>query len=1054
MSDSTFFTNEPNNSLRDRFACLIQNTADFDVLVGYFYSSGFYAIYKSLETTENIRILIGISTNSQTYEMIKKSQTYGEIRQQYSEVVQKEMEESDNKSYIEEGIEKFLEWLKSGKLKIRVYPENKIHAKIYIMTFNKNDRDTGRVITGSSNFTQNGLINNLEFNVELKDKSDYEFALTKFNELWEKSIDVSEEYVATITHKTWMRKDITPYELYLKFLYEYFKDEINGDASLEINGRPDNFKALKYQDHAVINARRIINEYNGVFLSDVVGLGKTYMGTMLCQELLGKTLVIAPPHLLDIENQGSWENAFINFGFRKRDYKCQSIGMLDEIIKNNEHKKFDTVLIDEAHRFRTEETEMYTKLAQICRGKKVILVSATPYNNSTKDLLSQIKLFQSTRKSNIPNLTDLDGFFNSLNNKLKGLDRHTDKHEYLKISKENAKIIRERVLKYLMVRRTRKEIEQYYGEDLKTQGMKFPEVVNPTPVFYEFNSEESQIFSSTVTMITEKFKYSRYTPFLYLKNKTADQQGQKNMMKFMRMLLIKRLESSFYAFQKTLDRFIFSYEHFINELQNNQTVYVSKKYTQKIFDYLEQDDFESIEKIIESGKADKYDGADFDDNFIEDLQYDLQTLKQIRDLWKTVTRDPKILAFKNKLAKDPVIKDSKLIIFTESQETARYLYENLQDIFPNQIIKFSGENSSKEREEVMNNFDDNAKNKKDTYKVLITTDILSEGTNLHRSNVIINYDIPWNPIRIMQRVGRINRVDTKFDKIYTYTFFPTDQSNDEIKLRECAEAKIQSFISLLGADAKLLTEDEEPEGHSLFSKMNSFEAIEGETEIESDLGYLQLIRKIRDEQPDLFEKIKKLPKKARSARKSLSEKFGLLTYFRKEKLQKFFWVENDEKKLSQEIDFLQTAKLLEANVSELAQSLDNQYYELLEKNSMKIEEVMEGEEYDFLSEKNNNSILHQLLLSKPIRDFSGFSPEDRDYLNKVKMQLNDDNIPKKVKQNLFNKIKNSPKILENPLKLIEILKETISDDFLSDINNNSKIDNASKKEIILSEYFY
>ncbi len=513
-NDLTFITNEDGKSLKDRFATLIRDTRFFDVLVGYFYTSGFYAIYPSLEKTEKIRILIGISTNRQTYDLIQRIQSHKEIGENFGEAVKEEMESSENNFRVEEGVQKFLDWLKSGKLEIRAYSEEKIHSKLYIMTFNEGDRDIGRVITGSSNLTQNGLVDNLEFNVELKNPSDHIFAINKFEELWAKGVDVSEQYIETIQKDTWLREDITPYELYLKFLYEYFKEEINEDEALEHSFRPDNFKELKYQDHAVINARKIVEEYGGVFLSDVVGLGKTFMGTMLCQELKGRTLVLAPPHLVDEHNQGSWENAFRNFGFRARDYKCRSIGILDQIIERDEHKDFDIVLIDEAHRFRTEETETYTKLAQICRGKKVILVTATPYNNSPRDLLAQIKLFQRIRQSTIPNLPDLEGFFKNLEKKLQGLDRQKDKAEYFAITRENAQLIRERVLKYLMVRRTRKEIVQYYGEDLKKQGMKFPEVANPTPIFYEFSEEENDVFFRTIKMITGSFKYARYTPML------------------------------------------------------------------------------------------------------------------------------------------------------------------------------------------------------------------------------------------------------------------------------------------------------------------------------------------------------------------------------------------------------------------------------------------------------------------------------------------------------------------------------------------------------------
>lgn len=234
-SDLTFITNEENKNLQERFRVLIQDTQFFDVLVGYFYTSGFHAIYKSLDNTEKIRILIGISTNKRATELIQKAKiddrpipqySHSEVKEQFEQSVAEEVENSEDNSPVEEGILKFIEWLKNGKLEIRAYPTENIHAKLYIMTFVAGDRDIGRVITGSSNFTQSGLIDNFEFNVELKNRADYEFALQKFNELWKDAVDVRERYIDTIQIKTWLNHTITPYELYLKFLYEYFKDEL------------------------------------------------------------------------------------------------------------------------------------------------------------------------------------------------------------------------------------------------------------------------------------------------------------------------------------------------------------------------------------------------------------------------------------------------------------------------------------------------------------------------------------------------------------------------------------------------------------------------------------------------------------------------------------------------------------------------------------------------------------------------------------------------------------------------------------------------------------
>ncbi|MEA2006318.1 MAG: helicase-related protein, partial [Acidobacteriota bacterium] len=877
-SDLTFITNEPGHSLKERFEVLIKDSRLFDCLVGYFYTSGFYTIYKSLEKTEKVRILIGIGTTQETYDLLKTASnhtqqslqfSHAETKEKIVDMVEKEMEDSEDNQKVEEGVYKFIEWIKSKKLEIRAYPSKNIHAKLYIMTFTEEDRDVGRVITGSSNFTQAGLTENLEFNIELKNRVDYEFAKQKFEELWKDAVDVSEKYIQTIQTKTWLNQNITPYELYLKLLYEYFKDELSLTDEVFIKYLPQDFKKYEYQEQAVLNAKKILEEYGGVFISDVVGLGKTYIATMLAGQIDGRTLVIAPPALLNKNNPGSWPNVFSDFHIHA---DFESVGKLDNALKRAEQREYKNIIIDEAHRFRTETTIGYEILAQICRGKRVILVTATPYNNSPKDILNQIKLFQKSRKSTIPNLSDLERFFNTLDKKLKKIDKQKNYDDYIKTVKENAKEIRKKVLKYLMVRRTRSEIENYFPKDIKEQNLKFPEVENPEPFYYQLNEEEDKIFSETIRLITQRFKYARYTPLLYYKGKITqpEELSQRNMGKFMKILLVKRLESSFYAFRNSIGRFIHSYEMFLKEFDNGN-VYVSKKYINKIFELLENDDDAAVQRLIDEVKAERYDSKDFSDEFKIDLQNDLDILKKIKVLWEDVRRDPKLEKLQRELSENKILKNKKLIIFTESKETADYLTENivtqassLRMNTGNKAICYNGSSNEATRDKVIENFDARAKNPTDDYKILVSTEVLSEGVNLHGSNIVINYDIPWNPTRMMQRVGRVNRVDTKFDKIYTFNFFPTKQSNDEIKLKEVAESKINAFLTLLGGDAAILTEGEPVSSHELFNRLISRETISGEEEIaESELKYLNIIKDIRDKKPHLFEKIKRLHKKAR-----------------------------------------------------------------------------------------------------------------------------------------------------------------------------------------------
>src|SRR4030043_93781 len=345
-----------------------------------------------------------------------------------------------------------------------------------------------------------------------------------------------------------------------------------------------------------------------------------------------------------------------------------------------------------------------------------------------------------------------------LQEKLKNLDRFEEYDEFIKVTKENAKEIRENILKYLMVRRTRNEIVRYFEDDLKKQDLKFPDVADPKQVLYEFDTKLDKIFTETIKLATSTaFKYARYTSLLYLKEGIThpEKLAQINMGKFMKILLVKRLESSFFAFKNTLGRFIKSYETFIREYDKGR-VFVSKKHINKVFELLENDDEEAIQRLIDEDKAEEYKSEDFDESFRKDLENDLKILKQVNEMWTKIDYDPKIDKFLNLLENDNILTENKLIVFTESKETADYLEDNIRKKIGDIVLGFSGSSGAAIKEKVIENFDAKARYPKDDYRILITTEVLSEGVNLHRSNVVINYDIPWNPTRLMQRVGRLN----------------------------------------------------------------------------------------------------------------------------------------------------------------------------------------------------------------------------------------------------------------------------------------------------------
>ncbi|MBQ7418176.1 MAG: helicase, partial [Acidaminococcaceae bacterium] len=497
VNDLKFFTNEPERDLYSRFSTILKNnTQFFDVLVGYFRTSGFFKLYPAMEAIEKIRILVGLNVDKYTVDIIDQAEqlTIKEAKEKFSNSVENEFEQSETTSDIEKGVLQFIEWLKSGKLEMRMYVKAPIHAKVYIMRKDPDKCDYyGSIITGSSNFSEAGLKNNLEFNVELKDSPDVRFALERFEDLWKDGIPIQDAYIEAVEQRTWLRNDITPYEIYLKTLYEFFREEINADKDvLASNLLPEGHMRLQYQIDAVVQAKKILQAYNGVFISDVVGLGKTYICAMLAKSLgKGKKLVICPPVLVSY-----WEEVLLEFDVAA---KVVSLGKLDSIIQAN--IDYEYVFVDEAHRFRNAGTDSFSKLHEICYGKKVVLISATPINNYTSDIENQIYLFQPKHNSNIVGVKNLEGFFATLNGKLKGMEKGTS--EYMEQIRKNSEAIRDKLLRHIMIRRTRTEIENYYHDDLVKQGLTFPKLGAPEKIIYSFDEVTDGVFNETIAAIKD-----------------------------------------------------------------------------------------------------------------------------------------------------------------------------------------------------------------------------------------------------------------------------------------------------------------------------------------------------------------------------------------------------------------------------------------------------------------------------------------------------------------------------------------------------------------------
>ena len=1047
QNDLKFFTNEPERDLYSRFATILRsNTQFFDVLVGYFRTSGFFKLYPSLQSVEKIRILVGLNVDRFTVKIIDRmrdeiqysSITRNEGKEILEQSIENEFENSATTSEVEKGVKVFIDWMKSGKLELRMYTEAPIHAKVYIM---RKDPDKvpdmfGSVITGSSNFSEAGLLNNLEFNVELKDAPDVQFALDKFEELWAKSDDIKDTYIETVQNHTWMKNDITPYQLYLKTLYEFFKEEINADKENFQTLLPEGYMRLQYQIDAVTQAKQKIDAYGGVFISDVVGLGKTYICAMLANTFNRNTykLFICPPVLVDY-----WKSVLQEFDVARCD--VESLGKLDHIVEKG-FEKYSYVFIDEAHRFRNSDTESFTNLHQICRGKKVVLISATPINNYTSDIENQLYLFQSKQSGTINGIRNLEGFFRGLNGQLSRFEKGSP--EYLKQLRDNSEVIRDKLLREVMIRRTRSEIEEYYADDLKAQGLKFPKAGSPEKIIYSFDETTDNAFTETIATIKE-FAYSRYTPLLYLKDKSKYSKmlaAQRNMGGFMKGVLVKRLESSFYAFRMSLSRFIDSYDRFIKMVEGGK-VYISKKVN--VYDLLDDGNIDKLMYLIEQEDVMEFDSSEFLPSFLRDLRNDLAQLRYLKDLWDRVEGDPKLEEFKRNLTKNRYMRGKKVIVFTESKETAEYLCDNLKDIYDDSVVFFSGQSSQALKVEIEDSFNPKNKDKdNDKYDLLITTDVLAEGINLHRANVLVNYDLPWNPTRIMQRVGRINRVGTEFDRIYVFNFFPTAQSEKQLPMEERILEKLQAFHDTLGEDFKYLSDDEDVSPKKLFSDLTK-NMDEDEASTNPELGYLAIIRQIRDNDPTLFSKIKRLPKKAKSGKKSSDvDSNSTIGFIRKGALKTFFQTNGDTKQLS----FIDAIKLIQSTPDEKRINTGSDFFDQFDKNSaafdyMLVEEEMVSTERAMVA-GNDAKIIK---LFKALKNCPSFTDDQEDKLDILINRWEDGDMPSRISKDILKK----QKVVSDPVEFYYEILKLVPDSYFED-RKQQKLKVEGEKQVILSCY--
>ena len=999
-----FFTNQNDNSLLKKFEGVftnIESIRHFDALVGYFRTSGYFKVRAFLERIPKIRILVGINVDQLIKKYHDKGQLYlenpDETKADFLQEIIKNIQEANYDEVTEKGILQFIDDLVSGKIELRAHPKKKIHAKVYIFrpaTFN--EYAPCEVITGSSNLTDAGLganpESNYEFNVSLREYEDVKFATEEFERLWAESVPILQAEAERIKNQTYLRDDFTPFELYIKMLIEYFGKRVDYDPYNIDLLLPPKYIRLKYQSDAANQGYAIMMKHNGFVLADVVGLGKTIIACMIIKKFIyengthTKILVVVPPAIED-----SWRRTVKDFELDNH-FTFITLGSLHKVLDRNNYsypnpEEIDLIAVDESHKFRNDYTEMYLALQEICKmprsraaengdsRKKVILISATPLNNRPQDIENQLYLFQDRRNSTLENIRNLQEYFKPINEQYKKLAY--EKKLNIKKLKALFQKLRDDVVEPLVIRRTRTDIEsnEEYLEDLEVQGIKFPKVGDPIALYYELDGKLSELFFDTVSLITnldeegnkiDGLGYYRYRAIEFL-SKEEDKKMYGNvesisgrLSAIMKTLLVKRLESSFYAFTQSLARFQKAIDNMLAMFDDNRVFIAPDLDINKLLEEgLSYDEIEA--KINEKGGNNKeYKKDAFDKKFIALLKQDKEKVDDLIERWSKVKKDPKLIEFAKQILEEFFKPNQnisgKLIIFSESKETAEELTVKLSKITKKKVLTVSAENRKYVENTIRDNFDANLEEDKwqTEYDIIITTEVLAEGINLHRSNVIVNYDVPWNSTRLMQRIGRVNRIGSRADRIYVYNYYPSAHGDAQIHLVNNALRKLQAFHTAFGEDNKVFSILEEKGEGALFGSKIQKE----ESEI---LKYLNELRDFRKKHPKIFTDISKIPNKARCCRKLPDSKqltlldtetgeinYPLqntsLTYLKSENHPGIFCLITPEMNII-EMNFLQAVKLFKAADSEKAVALHELHHK----------QTLAGLEY-FKSEKNQENV--------------------------------------------------------------------------------------------------
>ena len=901
-------------SVKDFLERTLPVTSRLDIATGYFEIGSLLLLDGKWQKLDKIRILFGDEVTART----------GRVFERMLEMLCKKIDdglEADKEgNEFLTGVPAIIDAMKSGKIECRVYNHSKFHAKSYILYFNDSTASVLSnlnvsntfAIVGSSNFTKPGLTQNIELNTQFQDKDDVIKLQDWFNKMWDDAELISDSVLNIIEKHI---KEYSPFDVYMRSMYEYYRGQEESISEWEQKDSKVFPILAQYQKDGYNNLIKIANKYGGAFLCDGVGLGKTYIGLMLIERFVKKerrNVVLIVPAAARFS---VWEEKIkdtipeIFEGF----YPFKIINHTDLIAESKKElidqiqNQAEIVIIDEAHHFRNRSSNSYRRLYEVMGNgaqKQLYMLTATPLNNTFLDLQHLIELFTQRKEDHfaIPPLgiNSLSGHFRILEKKLQETELVVSGNLNTQAVQQAEFFTNDPLIEELVVQRSRTYVKKSLKSDSE---ILFPNRLDPIVSNYSLRKSYSSLIDDFIKAFDRKNKDGKsivllslaiYSPFddEYYHGPETDKivtGRQQQVVSLVRLLMLKRFESSSAAFLETCVKIFLRLKKFIDDYKEQGSQRRIEKFYAKyqdIFDYISEylksndtteDEIDeefpdyvwNVDNYGMDGRLIRLDVKDFDiPVLLEDTMDDIDILAQfINDIRKVRPEDDdKINTLINTLKNDQRIKDKKLIIFSEYTATAKYIEQQLKKAGFSNIQEIDGSTGIKKKDVIKkfapyyNYVDPSTIAPKDDIKILVATDVLAEGLNLQDAQCLINYEIHWNPVRLMQRIGRIDRRRDKTteDKIladhpeltadranaYIWNFLPPGELNELLSLYKRVTQKTLRISLVFGIEGKKLLSDKDD--YQALKDFNAeYEGKESKAE-EMALAYQELLEKYPD----------------------------------------------------------------------------------------------------------------------------------------------------------------------------------------------------------------